>query len=335
MNVISNDTLIMNVSCIGFASQSIRWLPATSADSLNIYLTPNLITLNELLITSDRTTPQEIIAEAYSRISENYRLEEHLLTGYFKESENTDEGPLYIAEALIQAKIPSQGADADAGIEIIHLTDRKWQLPDINKEKLPYRTGGAYRCLKNSINDPIDPIFPSQFPNYEYAIVGYTSYNGRNVVIISFTDSKRKPIFGKLIIDLESYAFMRMEGTKTHGDGSPLDTWKWTQHTWIEEYIPDGSNKWVLNSSIYIGDWIRKRNRFYWIKAERNKKFQTKSFYYTTSYSQRNTFSEKGIEFKRSEKFYFREFSNNADLWKNFELIQSKVAEERIQRKVH
>ncbi len=329
---ISAESIQIKVSSIGYKTDTVDW--NADMDKLSIPLLPSVLELNDVSIESERATPQEIIEEAFSRIKENYWLDEHLLTGYFKETENTNGQPLYIAEAIVQAKIPSEGSDADARIEVIHLADRKKDLPDLKNHDLDFRSGGIYRCLKNSINDPINPVYPSHFKNYEYKIEGYTLFNGKKVVIISFTDSKRKPIYGKLIIDLESYAFVRMEGTKTHGDGSPFDRWKWTSHTWIEQYMEDENGKWLLNSSIYLGDWLRKRSMFYWINMSKNQLYQLRSFYYTTNYSKDKDFTEEGIEFKRGEEFYNRDFNNDENYWNAFNYLVPNETEKRILNKV-
>ncbi len=327
---VSAQSIQIKVSSIGYETDTVQWNTNVGSWELSILLTPSVLALNDVFIESKKVTPEEIIKEAFSRISKNYWLDEHLLTGYFKETENTNGEPLYIAEAIIQVKIPGEGSDADERIEIIHLADRKKDLPNLEKNDLDYRTGGAYRCLKNSINDPINPVYPSHFKNYTYKIEGYTLFNGKKVVIISFTDSKRKPIYGKLIIDLESYAFVRMEGTKTHGDGSPFDRWKWTRHTWIEQYMEDENGKWLLNSSIYLGDWLKKRSMFYWIMMSKNQRYQLRSFYYTTSYSKDKEFTEKGIKFTRDEEFYNREFNNDETYWNSFNYLVPNEIEKKI-----
>ncbi|MEQ9404642.1 MAG: carboxypeptidase-like regulatory domain-containing protein [Cyclobacteriaceae bacterium] len=331
---ISAKEMRLKVSSIGYETDTVDWSIDNNSTDLIIELNPAIIELDDVSVKSKRATPQEIIAEAYSRISQNYWLDEHMLTGYFTESEVTDGEPVYIAEAIIQAKIPGAGSDADGRIKIIHLADRKRDLVDPDKWGINYRTGGAYRCLKNSINDPINPVYPSHFENYTYLIEGYTIFNGKQVVIISFTDAKSKPIYGKLIIDLESYAFVRMEGTKTHGDGSPFDNWKWTAHTWIEQYMEDENGKWLLNSSIYIGDWIKKRSVFYWIGINKNRKFQTRSFYYTTDYAMGNEFTEDGVPFGRREEFYFRDFNNDETYWNSFNYMVPDATEKKILKKV-
>ncbi|MEP1097556.1 MAG: carboxypeptidase-like regulatory domain-containing protein [Cyclobacteriaceae bacterium] len=331
---IGGQEINLKVSSIGYETDTVKWPLAKASDKLLIQLAPSLMELKQVDVTVVRATPEEIIEEAFSRISQNYWLDEHILTGYFKETENTNGQPLYVAEAIIQAKIPAKGADADERIKIIHLADRKKDSPDIEKWKVDYRGSGAYRCLKNSINDPINPIYPSHFGNYTYSIEGYSDFNGKQVVIISFTDLKRKPIYGRLIIDLQSYAFVRMEGTKTHGDGSPFDKWKWTRHTWIEQYMEDENGKWLLNSSIYLGDWIMKRSMFYWINIDNNQEFQTRSYYYTTDYSKGSEFTEKGIDFRRGEEFYSRDFNNDEKYWSKFNYMVPNEAEQRILNKV-
>ncbi len=319
---------------MGYQTDTVEWSADKIGEELSVSLTPSVVELRDVSVETRRATPQELIAEAFSRISENYWLEEHLLTGYFKETESTKGKPLYIAEAIIQAKIPGEGSDADARIKIIHLADKKRDFPELEDHKLDFRTGGAYRCLKNSINDPINPIYPSHFKNYTYEIEGYSTFNGKQVAIISFTDSKKKPIYGRLIIDLESYAFVRMEGTKTHGDGSPFDRWKWVRHTWIEQYMEDENGKWLLNSSIYIGDWLKKRSMFYWIKMSKNQAFQTRSFYYTTDYSKDREFTQQGIAFRRGEEFYYRKFNSDQKYWNSFNYLVPNETERKISTEV-
>lgn len=336
---ISSARVQLKVSCIGFETDTVTWELEKHRQSFKIALLPAVVQLEDIYVNGERVTPQEIIEEAYHRIEDNYWLEPHLLTGYFKETESTAGRPIYQADAIIQAKIPRKGRDADARIEIIHVTDRikKSEGYDDWKKEFKRRSGivgGAYRCLKYSINDPINPIFPSHFKYYSYAIDSYTDFNGKKVVIISFTDSKRKPIFGKLIIDLESYAFVRIEGSKTHGDGAPFANWKWTLHTWIEQYMEDENGKWLLNSSIYMGDWIQKRNMFYWWGVENNQKYQTRSYYFTTNYAQSDSFTEDGIGFSRNEKMLDRELNNVDHYWQKFDHLILTETEREISTKV-
>jgi len=195
---ITSTKVLLKVSCIGFETDTVKWKMGDHHQSFTVELLPAIIQLEDIYVNGERVTPQEIIEEAYHRIEDNYWLEPHLLTGYFKETESTDGRPIYQADAIIQARIPGKGRDADARIEIIHLTDRIKKNVGYDDWKQEFKkrgevTGGAYRCLKYSINDPINPIFPSHFKYYSYTIEGYTNFNGKKVVIISFTDSKQKP----------------------------------------------------------------------------------------------------------------------------------------------
>ncbi|MEO9484547.1 MAG: carboxypeptidase-like regulatory domain-containing protein [Ekhidna sp.] len=336
---ISSAEVLLKVSCIGYGTDTVKWERDKHDRDFKIQLFPAILQLEDIYVNGERTTPQEIIEEAYLRINENYWLEPHLLTGYFKETESTNGKAIYQADAIIQAKIPGKGRDADGRIEILHLSDRMKKMPEYENWRREFRkrngiSGGAYRCLKYSINDPINAIFPSHFQDYSYRIEGYTNFNGKKVVIISFTDSKRKPIFGKLIIDLASYAFVRIEGSKTHGDGGPLDNWKWSLHTWVEQYMEDENGKWLLNSSIYIGDWIQKRNKFYWLGTEKNQKYQTRSYYFTTDYAKSKAFTEQGIRFERNEIMIDRAFNNDHSYWENFDHLILRETEKEISKQV-
>ncbi len=336
---ISSTEVFLKVSSIGYETDTIKWEREKHREGFKIELLPSILQLEDIYVNSERPTPQEIIEEAYHRINENYWLEPHLLTGYFKESETTNGRAIYQAEALIQAKIPGKGKDADGRIEVIHLSDRMKKLSEYENWKREFGSrsgiiGGVYRCLNYSINDPINAIFPSHFQDYTYKIEGYTNFNGKKVVIISFTDSKRKPIFGKLIIDLVSYAFVRIEGSKTHGDGSPLDNWKWLLHTWVEQYMEDENGKWLLNSSIYMGDWMKKRNRFYWLGEEKNQKYQIRSYYFTTDYAKSTTFTEQGIRFERGEKMINRTFNDDPRYWEKFDHLILSETEKELSKQV-
>jgi len=320
------DSVPLSVSSIGYNTSTTVLNNNQIDQGLKIRLEPNAIELNEILISAEPESAKEILTQAYLRIPQNYFLKEHMITGYHKESENTNNEPIYIIEEIIEAQVPEKSSEDK--IKIYQLKSRKKELQNVKKFKIDYKRGGAYGRVNSSIRTPRRSMRPDEMKRYTYSIDGYSVYNDRPVVIISITDSKkRKPYSGKFTIDLESYAYIRIERNKVHGDSMPTDDWKWTNHSRVEHFVQEDNGMWRLNSSSYVGKWIKKKTK---------QEFQYKEIYVTTGFSEEVNLSSTGTEFNYHDELYENVSSDfDPSFWGKYNYIKLNEAEENALKSIN
>lgn len=305
-------------SSVGYATRTISVNRTQTQESIKVLLKPMTIELSEIVVRPEAETAKLIVEKAYASIDQNYWAEGHSLTGYLKESENTDGQPLYIAEAVLQADMPV--LNSKEKIQTFHLKSRKKEFPDLEKHDIVFKTGGSYVHLRSPVVIPFKPMIPGRFKHFDYSIESYSVYNNKEIVIIAFTNLRKELEHGRFIIDLESFAFIGVEITEVFGIGIPFEDWKWISKfkTWNFEQ-DDISGKWFLSSSLYDGKWIKK-------KTERE--FFTKSLYVTTDYSK--TLKPVEIDpFKERFDFYGSATDFDPGFWEDFNYLKLNESEEK------
>ncbi|MEO0339563.1 MAG: carboxypeptidase-like regulatory domain-containing protein [Bacteroidota bacterium] len=306
----------IRISCIGYKTLDLKLGELKN----EIYLEPQTYDLQEVVVQENKLRPQDFIAKAYSKIEENYIVSDHLLTGYLKEGEFDNNDPIYLAESIIENKLPTTD-DLYPNVKIRYLDKRKKIYRTLSDYKLTVKKGGAWRSVKYSMIDPINAMSPAYFGAYEYEIKGFENYKGRRVVVISFGNNARLAVYGLFFIDLETYAFIRLEGNQLHGDGGPFDNWKWKHHTWIEEYTPNDTGQYYLEGSLYVGNWINKRSK---------KEYEFRSSFITDTLEYQKTLSPKGTLVTRKQSFLESITESKEDLLKNSDVQNIKLVEQRL-----
>ena len=169
--------------------------------------------------------------------------------------------------------------------------------------------------------DPINAMNPLYFDKYDYEIKGFENYNDRQVVVISFGNDARLAVYGLFFIDLETYAFIRLEGNQLHGDGGIFDNWKWKHHKWIEEYKQNDKGLYYLEGALYKGNWIKKRS-----KTE----YEFKSVFVTDTIENDKEFSKGGITITHKQSFFKSIAKSKGNLFKNMDLENIKIIENKL-----
>lgn len=311
--------LMVKISCIGYKTLELKIRDLKGV----IYLEKYTFELNEIVINANKPSAQNYIALAFSKIKENYILSDHLLTGYFKEGEYDSDNPIYTAEGIVEAKLPTIG-DLYQYKKIRYLDSKmKKVYKNLSKYKLKTKKGGAKRCLKYSIIDPINAVFPSHFENYKYEIKSFENYNGRKIVIISFEDDSRLQVYGLLFIDLETFAFVRLEGNQLHGDGGPFDNWKWKHHKWTEEYKQNDKGMYYLEAGLYVGNWINKRSKH---------EYEFRSIFITNNINKGKKLSTEGTIITRKQSFFESFKNSDENFLKNIDSLHIDMVEKKLHK---
>jgi len=318
----NRDDLQIQVSSIGYNTLTISLKPDNRIQ--NILLEPAVVQLESVIINAIPESPRDIVEKAVKQISLNYPIGPYFLTGYYKESENTEGNPIYIAEAVVQAAIPKADSEDEMTIRLLKSRKSVFRKGIAFKNKLT--PGGFYLLLESSIVDPIDPMVIKRMKHYTFSKIGFTKFQGRDMIVIGFTDGhKRQPHSGKFTIDLESYAFVRIEQYKVHGPGLPTDDWKWTYKSFDEQFVLGADKLWHLSSSIFIGDWIKKKS---------NQEFQTKRLLIPTDRSTTDRYQGVGLEFDREKELYFKASNSDPTFWENYNYIELLENEKRAMQRI-
>lgn len=204
------------ISIIGY--KSIEKNANTFTKDQKIFLSSKITQLDEVLITATKRkklTAKEIVKKAYNEIENNYPLKPYITEGFIRDLQNED--GKYVEYLECAARFFNQG----------HKTKRE-PLVELVAVRTSYLAdkhtwiGNSQR--KNSIIDLIEddfirfdygPIKGNK--GWKYETDSILPYNGRLVYKISGT---QKPFQkSSLYIDTETYAFVRMELTRSEHNG--------------------------------------------------------------------------------------------------------------------
>lgn len=295
-------------SSIGYETSTQELKDLITDEPTIIYLKESLFELSEIIVSPNSAT--EIVKNAYQAISDNYIISEHFLSGYYKELEQSSNKVHYIAEALLNAKIPAKNSKDK--IQIFYGKTRKTTRSNLDSIGITFTAGGAYDMVEHPVLTGISPMVPEKFGKYKYKIEDYRKAGEKNLVVISFIKKKDKTFSGRFFIDLDSYAFARIEYSQDIKGGWIFNDWRWTRTSWVNEYKENPDKKWFLSFSRYSGDWIKKKTK---------ERFNYFAFYATTKLIE-GDLKLDGLQFNKKEGFY-TEVPSIADdsFWENFNYV--------------
>lgn len=200
------------ISMIGY--ESIEKLPGQFADNEQIYLQPSILALDEVIVTDKQLSAKQIVKKAYKEIRNNYPSEPYILEGFMRDLQNEDGKYVELLECA--AKFYYEGYN-DKYIDI--------ELEEVKRsyvaDKHPWNEEWE---RKNSLID----LMEDEFIRYDYGpikakkgwkyeIESVLSHNNRYVYkIIAVDEPNRSAV---LHVDVESFAFVRVELTTSMKDG--------------------------------------------------------------------------------------------------------------------
>ncbi|GAA4275426.1 carboxypeptidase-like regulatory domain-containing protein [Aquimarina mytili] len=208
------------ISSLGYGSVEKRIGDFTT--NQNIFLSTQIKSLDEVVIKTTKKkklTAKQIVKKAYQEINKNYPNQPYILEGFVRDLQKEDS--TYVEYLECAAKFYNQPTDieTEAKVELVEIRNR------YIAQKNPWNEQWD---RKNSIIDLIEDDFirfdygPIKGKNgWKYELEDILLYNKKYVYKIKGTD----PPFQKAIlyIDTESFAFVRLELTRSAHNGK---SWK-------------------------------------------------------------------------------------------------------------
>lgn len=181
-----------------------------------IYLEENALSLNAIVVRAEKAlTAKQLMKKAYQSISSNYPAEPYVLEGFVRDLQNEDGTYVELVECAVKMRYKENAVQEDPEIELVEV--RRSYLTN----KHPWN---EQFDRKNSIIDIIEddfirfdygPIKVSRKWNYE--IESVLPYGDKLVYKVIATN---KPFDNAVLyIDMDSYAFVRIEYSRAVHDG--------------------------------------------------------------------------------------------------------------------
>ncbi|WP_108808763.1 carboxypeptidase-like regulatory domain-containing protein [Aquimarina spinulae] len=214
----NSNTII--ISMIGY--QSIEKSADDFIDNQKIFLTSEVTSLDEVVITSTKKkelTSKQIVKKAYKEIEKNYPTEPYILEGFVRDLQNEDGKYVEYLECAAKFYNKSHKIQTEPEVELVEIR-RNYITTKNPWNKLWERKNSVIDLIEDDfIRFDYGPIKGKK--GWKYEIESILPYNNRYVYKIKGID---KP-FQKAIlyIDTETYAFVRMELTRTAYNGK---SWK-------------------------------------------------------------------------------------------------------------
>lgn len=283
-----DETAQIRITCVGYKSKQL--VITEKSEQLRIALEPEIVSLETITVTGERETAENVVKEAISRIRTNYTFRFNHV-GYLKESEHyANNDPMYIIHAYLDAEKVKTDEGYKTVVKLIKGSTQEFEL----LSKMDFITNSAYSMyLSTAVSNPPEFLSLDKIHKYQFEYESFTYLDGVPIAIIKFQEKRGRAYRGKLTIDLNDYAFVKVEAFKKHGPGMPTDNWKWRYKSYYDQFTKNSDGKWVLLCSSFIGDWIRKKTK---------KSYQTRVFYLVTdienviSYNDEKVLIPKGVD---------------------------------------
>jgi hypothetical protein len=235
---IHNQYLI--VSYMGYTTDSV--LINASNIKLEIKLTPMTQQLNEVVV----TTGIGLVKNLIKNITSNYQFKQQMWEAYYKEKLLDADGPHYLAEGILDIYFPGDQTKYDWQISTKRARKKTFRL---DKDLIDLKiSGNAHDMVRNLIWGEHSFLFEDRLGNFDFNYNGYTSLNGKDIFMVSFSPiAKREVAKGTLYIEEGSYALV-----KATYEMDTRKTKNWNSVSWEEEYAKD-NGKWYFHRMAYTG----------------------------------------------------------------------------------
>lgn len=190
-----------------------------------------------------------LMNRAYDRILENYPDKPARYDVFYRETNKTTDGKyVAVAEAMLEVYKNSYNKPKDKGQVRIEKS-RKSIIPLYDSIVYMHFYGGAFAFInKDHVLVRAKVINPAHYNDFKFTQEKMTRFDGRDIYVVDFID-KKEDIQGKLYIEADSYAYVRIEintARTIHDDG--FDRSKIAETV---QYIPHKDGKWYLNQVRY------------------------------------------------------------------------------------
>lgn len=220
----SKENVNLKVSYIGYENFS---TPISNIDSyFTVFLKPSVTQLNDVAVYSGPS----IMMQVFERFHLNYEMERQHMVGYYQESMSDWEKTYYVAEGIMDIYTPSN-LDKNSYPLVNPLRTRKKVFEKID-EIDEVLGGNASDMAQSSIWRKQSFLGTKNRKNYEFYYSGATSIGEHDVLIVEFEPKNNKGnTTGKLYIDEETFALIKIEYDPIINDFS-----FWESVSWTEEY---------------------------------------------------------------------------------------------------
>ncbi len=207
------DTLI--VTFIGYKTAKIPYKHSDTLQTIIISLVTDVVTLPEIAVTG--LDEIQLLNKLWRNIPVNYGTDAYITRGFYREWTKDTLSDVYYAysEGIIDMRISMADFQKDSvkivkGItyksdSIVYLGNKSYPLPEITEG--PY-IGIWTDALKNP------DLFIYNLAHYKFKIINITSYQDRNVYVLSFTPKEirgKGKFKGKIYIDSQTFALVKTE----------------------------------------------------------------------------------------------------------------------------
>ncbi|MCB0837062.1 MAG: carboxypeptidase-like regulatory domain-containing protein [Bacteroidetes bacterium] len=206
-----NDTFA--VSHIGYEYFRIPISQISTPDQFDVLLSERIVELDEVVIVP--VEAEDLIKQALESIEDNYSHKPMNMQGFYRELISQNDTFIEFNEAIVDIyKLPN-GVEKTTGNQIRLVKGRS--LSEENKyENLQLNMGGGGpNAVVSSpvVGETIGEHFLDKkaMKSYEFTLDGVTSYNDRDVYIISFDQDKKlrqKLYQGTIYLDVKTLAFV-------------------------------------------------------------------------------------------------------------------------------
>ncbi|MDR1666375.1 MAG: carboxypeptidase-like regulatory domain-containing protein [Bacteroidales bacterium] len=209
------------------------------------------LTVNDTTATQPRPklNTKTLMNRAYGHILENYPDRPAHYDVFYRETNKTTDGKyVAVAEAMLDVYRDSYDNPKNNGQVRIEKS-RKSIIPLYDSIVYMHFYGGAFAFIaKDHVLVRSKVIDPNHYGDFKFTQEEMTRFDGRDVYVVRFSDQKND-IHGKLYIEADNYAYIRIEVNTTRtiqGDG--LDRSLISETV---QYIPHNDGKWHLNQIRY------------------------------------------------------------------------------------
>jgi len=321
-----DDTIV--VSHIGYANQYIPVKLAMNRIN-NIKLEKKYYTIQEVIIRSN--SPRTILMNSLSRIQENYYDTPLLLTGFYRETVQKDEGYTSVSEAIIKLYRPH--GKIFRGDQVKIMKSRKsinYNTKDSVMLKL--KAGLEATFLLDVINDRANFLQIHRISLYKYELSDISFYNGNDTYVISFSPKEEAPIplyKGKLYIDVNSLAIVAAKFSLDKNNlkkvaSSLIIRKKWDikvkpqEVEYFVSYKKSKTDKYYLNH--IRGDLtfkVKKRDKFF------GQNFKVSFEMATSNVETENVSPFERQSIIRAHKIFIEQIEGyDADFWEDYNIIK-------------
>lgn len=275
--------------------------------SLSISLIPKAEMLEEVVV----ITANQVLNDVNNYHHINYEYSDQLLSSYYKETLNTTDSCIYLAEGIFDIYYPTIYSKEKPTIHA--RKTRKKTFAALDTMFIPMIHGHATDMINGVTRRTDSFIKKENLEHYDFTKEGLTWYDGREVFQISFEPkTKKADCRGTLFIDSESKAIIRTEYEPLL-EGQNF----WTRVKWTEEY-KEVNSSWYIHRVSYLGEW-----------NQHGEKVSFEALLVVTDFESITTKPILSESLTKNDIFFHQASSFSENFWEDFNYIKLSEKEKQ------